>query len=101
LLSAAPSHALEGFHRRGFGIGLNPPVETRVSDSTASANCCDAWVSSWHVNDDEEGGKASRLCPSNSDVDLFGYGESVIDFDADIPDSALDLRMPQQQLHGT
>jgi len=53
------------------------------------------------VSDDEEGGKASRLCPSNSDVDLFGYGESVIDFDAEIPDSALDLRMPQQQLHRT
>ena len=58
-------------------------------------------VRKWHVSDDEEGGKASRLCPSNSDVDLFGYGESVIDFDAEIPDSALDLRMPQQQLHGT
>ena len=42
LLSAAPSHALEGFHRRGFGIGPTPPVETRASDSTASANCCDA-----------------------------------------------------------
>jgi hypothetical protein len=55
-----------------------------------------AKVGLWHVSDDEEGGKASRLCPSNSDVDLFGYGESVIDFDAEIPDSALDLRMPQQ-----
>jgi ABC-type oligopeptide transport system ATPase subunit len=25
-------------------------------------------------------GNASRLCPGNSDVDLFGYGESVIRF---------------------
>ena len=27
LLLAAPSHALEGFHRRGFGIGLTPSLE--------------------------------------------------------------------------
>ena len=35
--------------------------------------------------------KASRLCPGNSDVDLFGYGESVINLNAEIPDCALDL----------
>jgi hypothetical protein len=45
----------------------------------------------WHVSDDEEGGKVSRLCPGNSDVDLFGYGESVINLNAEIPDCALDL----------
>jgi hypothetical protein len=38
-----------------------------------------------------KGGNASRLCPGNSDVDLFGYGESVIDRNAEIPDRALDL----------
>ena len=38
-----------------------------------------------------KGGKASRLCPGNSDVDLFGYGESVINLNAEIPDCALDL----------
>jgi hypothetical protein len=27
-------------------------------------------------------GKASRLCPCSSDVDLFDYGESVIDLNA-------------------
>jgi len=32
---------------------------------------------------------------------LFSYGESIIDFNAEIPDGALDLRMSQQQLHGT
>jgi hypothetical protein len=45
----------------------------------------------WHVSDDEEGGKVSRLCPGNSDVDLFGYGESVINLNAELPDCALDL----------
>ena len=48
-------------------------------------------VGCWHVSDDEEGGKASLLCPGNSDVDLFGYGESVINLNAEIPDCALDL----------
>jgi hypothetical protein len=33
-----------------------------------------------------ERGKASRLCPSHSDVYLFGYGERAIDLDAEIPD---------------
>jgi hypothetical protein len=46
-------------------------------------------------------GKAVRLCPCSSDVNLFRYGEGIIDFDAEIPDGALDLRMSQQQLHGT
>jgi hypothetical protein len=30
------------------------------------------------------GGKASRLCPGISDVDLFGYGESVVDLNAEV-----------------
>ena len=48
-----------------------------------------------------ERGKAGRLCPGSSDVDLFRYGESVIDLNAEIPDGALDLGMSQQQLHRT
>ncbi len=35
-------------------------------------------------------GKASRLCPCSSDVDLFGYGEGVIDLNAEIADCALE-----------
>ena len=38
--------------------------------------------------------KPVRLCPCSSDVNLFSYGEGIIDFNAEIPDSALDLRMP-------
>ncbi len=40
-------------------------------------------------------GKASRLCPRSSDVDLFGYGESVIDLNAEITHRALDLLVLQ------
>lgn len=40
-------------------------------------------------------GKPVRLCPCSSDVDLFGYGESVVDLNAEIYDSALDLGMTQ------
>ena len=42
--------------------------------------------------------KPVRLCPCRSDVDLFSYGQGVIDFDTKIPDRAPDLRMSQQQL---
>ena len=55
----------------------------------------------WHEWEAEGGAKPVRLCPCSSDVDLFGYGESVIDLNAEIPDGALDLRMSQKQLHGT
>jgi hypothetical protein len=46
-------------------------------------------------------GRAIPLCSGRSDVDLFGYGESVVHLNAEIPDGALDLGMPQQQLYGT
>ena len=44
----------------------------------------------------EERGRVGPLCPGSSDVDLFSYSEGIIDFDAEIPDSALDLRMSQR-----
>src|ERR1700730_836586 len=44
-------------------------------------------------------GKASRLCPCSSDVDLFGYGESVIDLNAEVAHRALNLLVPQQKLY--
>ena len=37
--------------------------------------------------------------PSISDVDLLGDGESIIDFDAEIPNSALNLGVPEQELN--
>jgi hypothetical protein len=58
-------------------------------------------VGSWHEGEAEGGAKPVRLCPCSSDVNLFSYGEGIIDFNAEIPDGALDLRMSQQQLHGT
>jgi hypothetical protein len=35
-------------------------------------------------------GKAGRLCLRSSDVDLFGYRESVIDLNAEVAHRALD-----------
>ena len=58
-------------------------------------------VRNWHEGEAEGGAKPVRLCPCSSDVNLFRYGEGIIDFDAEIPDGALDLCMSQQQLHGT
>jgi hypothetical protein len=50
----------------------------------------------WHEGAAEGGAKPVRLCPSSSDVNLFRYGEGIIDFDAEIPDGALDLCMSQR-----
>jgi len=57
-------------------------------------------VGFWHVPDDQGGAKPVRLCPCSSDVNLFSYGEGIIDFNAKIPAGALDLGMSQQQLNG-
>ena len=37
--------------------------------------------------------------PSISDISLFRYCESIIDFDAEVPDGALDFRVTEQKLH--
>ena len=37
--------------------------------------------------------------PLFSDVDLLGYGKRVIDFDSQIADRTLDLRVAQQELN--
>ena len=46
-------------------------------------------------------GKASPLCPCSSDVDLFRDGESIIDLNPEIADSAFDLGVTEQELHGS
>ena len=46
-------------------------------------------------------GRGRPLCPRSSDVDLLGYGKSVIDFNAQIPDRAFDLGVSEQKLDGS
>ncbi len=43
----------------------------------------------------DQTGRACPLYPGRSDLDLFRYGESVVDFDAKIANGALNLRMPE------
>ena len=43
----------------------------------------------------EERGRAGLLCPGSSDVDLFGYGKSIIDLNAEVAHRALNLLVPQ------
>jgi hypothetical protein len=45
-------------------------------------------------------GRACPLCPGISDVNLFRYGQRVIDLDAEISDRAFDLGMSKQKLDG-
>jgi len=45
-------------------------------------------------------GRACLLCPGSSDVDLFRYGEGIIDLDSEVPDSTFDLGVTEQELHG-
>ena len=46
-------------------------------------------------------GRACPLCPGISDINLFRYCQGVIDFDAEIPDRAFDLGMPEQELNSS
>jgi hypothetical protein len=46
-------------------------------------------------------GRGSLLCPNSSHIKLFGHLECVIDLDAKVSRGALDLGVPEQQLHGT
>ena len=46
-------------------------------------------------------GGACLLCPGSSDVNLFRYGEGIIDLDTEVPDSAFDLGVTEQELHGS
>jgi hypothetical protein len=48
-----------------------------------------------------EGQSRFGFAPCISDVNLLSYGEGIVDFNAEIPDGALDFRMSQQQLHST
>jgi hypothetical protein len=43
-------------------------------------------------------GRAGPLCPGISDINLFRYCQSVIDFDAEIADRAFDFGMSEQEL---
>src|ERR1700730_6422712 len=45
-------------------------------------------------------GRACPLCPGISDINLFRYCQGVIDLNAEIPDRAFDLGMPEQELDG-
>ena len=47
-------------------------------------------------------GRAASLCPvaGRLDVDLLGYGQSIINVDAQIPHRALNLRVAKKELNG-
>jgi hypothetical protein len=46
-------------------------------------------------------GRACPLCPGNSDLNLFGNRERVVNLDAKIADRAFDLGVAEQELHGS
>jgi hypothetical protein len=46
-------------------------------------------VGSWHGSDVRGGGRAIPLCPSKSDSQPVGYGESVVDLDTRIAHRAV------------
>ena len=45
--------------------------------------------------------RVGRLCPEGSDFDLFRYGKSIIDFDAEVAHRTLNLGVAKQELHGS
>ena len=78
-----------------MGHELSPKLDD-CEGSTAVVPGGSPDVGNWHEGEAEGGAKPVRLCPCNSDVNLFSYGEDIVDFNAEIPDGALDLRMSQQ-----
>ena len=44
-------------------------------------------------------GRVCPLCPSNSDVNLFGDFKRIIDLYSKVPDGALDFGVPKKQLN--
>jgi hypothetical protein len=44
-------------------------------------------------------GQSYSALPGSSDINLFSYGESVVDLNAEIAHRALDLLVSQQQLY--
>ena len=69
--------------RRGFNFPVRP-VTVQLS---------------WDRSGQQRQGRACALCPGILDVNLLRYCEGIIYFDAEIPDRAFDLGMPQQELN--
>jgi len=42
----------------------------------------------------------AQLRPQISNINLFSYGQGIVDLDAEIPDRAFDFGMPEQELDG-
>jgi hypothetical protein len=55
----------------------------------------------WHGSACFEAGSACPLCPGISDIDLFGYRKGIIYLDAEVSDSAFNLGVAEQELHGS
>ena len=53
----------------------------------------------WHWSDAREPAELFRSAPISSDINLFGYGKSIMDLDAKIADRALNPLVPQQALY--
>ena len=43
----------------------------------------------------------AELRPQISNINLFSYCQGIVDLDAEIPDRAFDLGMPEQELDGS
>ena len=48
-----------------------------------------------------ENGRACPLRPDRSDINLFGYGQGIIDFNAQVSDAAFGFRVAEEQLDGS
>jgi hypothetical protein len=44
-------------------------------------------------------GQSMSALPGNSDIDLFRYGQGVINLDAEVSGGAFDLGVAEQELH--
>ena len=49
----------------------------------------------------ERAGRACRLCPGISDVDLFSDGKGIVYLNTEVPHGAFDFGVTKQELDGS
>ena len=57
-------------------------------------------MSAFGINLPRTEGQSIPLCLGTLDINLFCYRERIVDFDAEVADRTLDLRVAEQKLDG-
>jgi hypothetical protein len=70
-------------------------LERAILKGCCRAICCGAKVRTWPYYAVQGLGRARQLCPGTSDLDFFGDLNGIINLNAKVANSALDLCVAQ------